>query len=72
MTIRIQFSLVRNVAHTVGGYSGDRNLNDEIKADAVLLRAGLVGADGISIKPADVEQAKAVLRLNGFEIEESE
>lgn len=38
----------------------------------VRIKFAVFGTDGISIKPADVEQAKAVLRLNGFEIEESE
>ncbi len=72
MKVRIKFAVMRNVSHTIGASNGPNSFSDELEADAVLLRAGLVGADGISIKPADVEQAKAVLRLNGFEIEESE
>jgi len=43
-------------------------VRDDLRADKVLVEAGLMR--GIYFHPRHLEQAKAVLRLNGFEIEE--
>jgi len=44
------------------------SFRDDLKADKVLEAAGLMNA--FYFAPEYLEQAKAVLRLNGFEIEE--
>lgn len=65
MKIRLKFV---DPAHVRTGNLG--LVRDDLRADKILVEAGFM--KGIYFHPRHLEQAKAVLRLNGFEIEESE